>query len=159
MFKIKVYKYVVEILGLTRIKSLYPCGFRQDEWHMEFSLGGVWKNVFEFCLCNVAWLYKFSYREMGKIRWDDCFIHLIFIKTFWIELCVIWKKKKKWGLPAVSTRILWSSFCGCEDKPSASVLGWFADLSLVFRFDFGSVCISVYDFLHFARIIAKLLLH
>lgn len=39
MIKIKIYEYVVEILGLTRIKSLYPCGFQQ-EWHMEFSFGG-----------------------------------------------------------------------------------------------------------------------
>lgn len=60
MIKIKIYEYVVEILGLTRIKSLYPCGFQQ-EWHMEFSFGGKGKrwgggagNVFEFCLCSVA---------------------------------------------------------------------------------------------------------
>lgn len=57
MIKIKIYEYVVEILGLTRIKSLYPCGFQQDEWPMEFSFGGRGKgekNVFEFCLCSVA---------------------------------------------------------------------------------------------------------
>lgn len=42
MIKIKIYEYVVEILGLTRIKSLYPCGFQQ-EWHMEFSFGGKGK--------------------------------------------------------------------------------------------------------------------
>lgn len=56
MIKFKIYECVVEILGLSGIKSLYPSGF-QKEWHMEFSFGGRGKgekNVFEFCLCSVA---------------------------------------------------------------------------------------------------------